>query len=119
MGADYPRIDPMNGEANMTYDENVAGAIEKTNLRIKQLEEETSTIFSTGIDVGNCIITFETDQKYAKPKITVNEQATPEQMQRSVDNALYLLIKCKEGMDMLGLPVAPALEPIGKDKDKI
>lgn len=99
------------------YDENSAGALDSksnTVLKIKQLEEQGNNIFTeTGIDTGNVIVTFETDQKFAKPKVTVNEKATPEQMQRAVDNALYLLIKSKEGMDLLGLPVAPAIEPIG------
>lgn len=107
--------------------ENIAGATDEEQTRVKSnnlvartegIDHLKNTIEQTGIDTGNVIIKFETDQKFAKPNVTVNENATADQIKNAVNNAIFALIKLREGMEAVNVPRAPAMENVGLD-DKI
>jgi hypothetical protein len=70
----------------------------------------------SGLNAGNVSITWEADQKCVKPKVTVNELATKDEIITAVQNAEDAFVACMDSLETLGALCAPLPVPEPKNK---
>lgn len=133
-------------QTDIEYDENIAGATDEINelntkfrpelqdkinseqqkiaeqnddkVLIEFDDDGTPKIKSlrSGLMAGNVSITWEADQKCIKPKVTVNELATKDEIIAAVQNAEYAFVACKDSIEVISQVCAPL--PISEPKEK-